>query len=458
MLMIISFIVALAILIAIHEFGHFQAAKWCGVKVLKFSLGFGKPLFIKKVGADQTEFMISTIPFGGFVKMLDEREMSEEELIILPENERLRSFNRQALWKRSMIVIAGPFANLILAIALFAFLFGVQGVVGLKPIVDSVEVGSPTYDANIKKDDVIYSIDGHAIHTWQDIHWQILQVIGSKDSVEVITMNEQGAHNKHSIRLSGLNKNALENDFLSQLGLKPNVPKVPAKIGQILKNGPAAQAGLQLNDLIMAVNGIEINNWQQFVDVVQQNPNQKLVLDVKRGVFNLNISLIPDSIMEGDKNFGRIGAGVHLDEKNNENYIVKKEYSPILSLMKATEKTYEISVFSLKMLGRMLMGEASMKAITGPISIASYSGKSAEKGVFTWLAFLAMLSISLGVLNLLPIPLLDGGHLLYYMVEAVKGSPVSDQVMMVGQKIGFILLGFLMIIAFYNDLNRLITG
>ena len=456
--MIISFVVALAVLITVHEFGHFQTARWCGVKVLKFSLGFGKPLYVRKIGKDRTEFMISAIPLGGFVKMLDEREMSENDLIQLSASERLRSFNRQTLWKRSMTVMAGPLANLMLAVVLFAFLFGTQGAVGIRPIVDSVEVGSPAYDANMKKDDVISSIDGHAIHTWQDIHWRILQNIGSQDSIEVVTTNSQGAHQNHKIRLSGLNKNQMETDFITELGLKPYIPKVPAKIGQIVKSGPASLAGLKPHDLIVAVNGIEIKTWEQFVEFVQQRPNEKLVLGVIREAAKLDIILITDSIKEGEKNIGRIGAGVDFDDEAYKNNIVKIEYSPVVSLLLATEKTYEISIFSLKMLGKMLVGEASIKAVSGPISIASYSGKSAEKGFVSWVAFLALLSISLGVLNLLPIPLLDGGHLLYYMVEAVKGSPVSDQVMMIGQKIGFVLLGFLMIIAFYNDLNRLITG
>ena len=458
MLMIISFIAALAILIAVHEFGHFQIAKWCGVKVLKFSLGFGRPIYAKKIGTDQTEFLISIIPLGGYVKMLDEREMNENELSALSEHGRLRSFNRQSLWKRSLIVLAGPLANFALAIILFWFLLSSQGVVGLKPIVGSVEINSPAYYANLKKDDVVLSVNGHAINTWQDIHWRILQKIGSQESIEIITMTTQGAYRSHLISLSGLDKNDLEYDFLSQLGLKPYTPKVPAKIGQLLNNGPAAQAGLRLNDLILAVDGVEIQTWQEFVEIVQKSPNKKLMLDVMRDATRLNISLIPDSTKEGGRLLGRIGTGVHVDEKTSNDFVVKLEYSPIMSLLMATEKTYELSIFSLKMLGKMLIGEASIKQISGPVSIASYSGKSAEKGLVTWLAFLAMLSVSLGVLNLLPIPLLDGGHLLYYMVEAVKGSPVSDQIMMVGQKIGFILLGFLMVIAFYNDLNRLITG
>lgn len=458
MLMMISFVVALAVLIAIHEFGHFQIARWCGVKVLKFSLGFGKPLYTKKIGSDQTEFIISAIPLGGYVKMLDEREMDEDDLSKLSKEDRSRSFNRQSLWKRSMIVMAGPLANLILAVILFWFLLVSQGNVGLKPVVGSVAIGSAADQANVKKDDVVLTINHNIVNTWQDMHWQLLQDVGSNDTIEMSVRDAQGLIQTHTIDLSQLDKNDLEHDFLSQLGLKPYLPKVPAKIGQLVKDGPADKAGLQSNDVILAIDGISIESWREFVEIVQQNPNQKLKLDVIRSSSNISISLVPDSIKEGQKQIGHIGAGVYFNEKSNDDWIVKIHYSPLTSLLMATQKTYDISIFSFKMLGKMIVGEASIKAISGPISIASYSGKSAEKGLLSWLAFLALLSISLGVLNLLPIPLLDGGHLLYYMVEAIKGSPVSDDAMVVGQKIGFILLGFLMIIAFYNDLNRLITG
>lgn len=457
MLTLLSFVLALAVLIAIHEYGHFQVAKWCGVKVLKFSLGFGKPLYSKKFGLDETEFVISALPLGGYVKMLDERELSESELNGLALTDRLRSFNRQKLWKRFLIVLAGPIANFLLAIFLFWTLM-VQGVTALKPFVGEVLQGTAAYQSGIQQGDLVKSIANKKVKTWQDIYWALLQNVGETQEVELTILDHQGQLKKHLLSLSKLSKKDLEGDFLTPLGLRPNQPKIPAKISEVLSSSAASKAGLKVGDLILSVDGLKINSSEEFVNAVQSKPNKALFVTIDRASEVISLEITPSLVKEGGRSVGRIGAGFKMDSEVLAPYLVKVKYSPTDSLILASQKTWDISLFSLKMIGNMLTGQASLKTISGPVSIASYSGKSARQGLASWVSFLAMLSISLGVLNLLPIPVLDGGHLLYYMVEAIKGSSVSDRIMEIGQKVGFLLLGLLMIFAFYNDINRLIAG
>lgn len=457
MLTLLSFVVALAVLITIHEYGHFQMAKWCGVKVLKFSLGFGKPLYSKKFGLDQTEFVISALPLGGYVKMLDERELSESELKGLAHTDRLRSFNRQKLWKRFLIVLAGPVANFLLAIFLFWFLMA-QGVTALKPVVGEVLKGTAAYQSGLQQGDLVKSIENKKVRTWQDIYWALLQNIGETQEVELTIVDNQGRLKKHLLSLSKLSKKDLEGDFLTPLGLRPNQPVIPAKISEVLSNSAASKAGLKAGDVILSVDGLKINSSEEFVNVVQSKPNKALLVAINRASEVISLEITPSLVKEGGRNVGRIGAGFKMDSEALAPYLVKVKYSLAESLFLANQKTWDISLFSLKMIGNMLIGEASLKTISGPVTIATYSGKSAHQGWASWIGFLAMLSISIGVLNLLPIPVLDGGHLLYYTVEAIKGSPVSDRMIEIGQRIGFLLLGLLMIFAFYNDINRLIAG
>lgn len=457
MLTFLSFVVALAVLIAIHEYGHFQFAKWCGVKVLKFSLGFGKPLYSKKFGSDETEFVISAFPLGGYVKMLDERELSESELSSLTIVDRLRSFNRQTLWKRALIVLAGPLANFLAAIFLFWILIA-QGITALKPVVGEVLQGTAAYQAGLQQGDVVKSISNKNVKTWQDIYWTLLQNVGENQAIELMILDNQGRLEQHHLSLSGLSKKDLEGDFLTQLGLRPNQPKVPAKISEVLPNGAASKAGFKVGDVVLFVDGAKINSSGEFVSIVQSKPNEILFVTVDRASKLTSLEVTPSLVKDGGRNVGRIGAGFEMDSKVLAPYLVEVKNSPVESLFLASQKTWDISLFSLKMIGNMLIGEASLKTISGPVTIANYSGKSAHQGWASWIGFLAMLSISLGVMNLLPIPVLDGGHLLYYTVEAIKGSPVSDRVTEIGQRVGFLLLGLLMIFAFYNDINRLIAG
>jgi len=457
MITLIAFVFTLAVLIAIHEYGHFQVARWCGVKVLKFSLGFGRPIYSKRFGLDQTEFIISALPFGGFVKMLDERELSEDEQSSINQNDISRAFNRQNIFKRIAIVSAGPIANLLLAVALYWGLM-LQGTTGIKPILASIQEGSPAAIAQLHQGDIVIKVAGENVKLWQDVQWIIIRNVFKKPYVEIETIDKSQQKHIRTLELAGITESDLNTNFLDKLGLKPNHPKVPAVIGSIIKDSPSAKAGLNAGDKVLNVDGLVIDDWETLVKLVQTSPNKKLKLSIERGNQKKSIDLIPQAITKDGVISGQIGAAVLLNENLMKDYIVTIHNSPSEALVRAIQKTYETATFSLKMLANMLTGQISIKSISGPVTIATYAGQSAHLGINAFIAFLAVISISLGVLNLLPIPVLDGGHLLYYMVELIKGSPVSEETMEVGQRIGFAILGLLMVCALYNDINRLIVG
>lgn len=457
MITLFAFVVTLGVLISIHEYGHFQMAKWCDVKVLKFSLGFGRPILTKKFGADKTEFIISILPLGGYVKMLDERDLTETEKIGFSAEDLNRAFNRQSIFKRIAIVSAGPMANLLLAVALYWVLI-LQGTTGLKPILADVPQDSPASIAKLHQGDLVVKVDGEEIKLWQDIQWVLIRNIFKTPSVVIETIDTQQQKHYQKINLTGITEADLNNDFLAKLGLKPNHPRVDSVIGSIIKDSAAEKAGLHEGDKVIDVDGIPIDDWEKLVEIVQANPDKTLKLNIERSNGKEFINVIPTSMEKDNKKIGQIGAAVLINEKVMQDYLVTVQSSPLTALSRAIKKTYETASFTLKMLVNMLKGDLSIKSISGPVTIANYAGQSAHLGLNAFLAFLAVISISLGVLNLLPIPVLDGGHLLYYMVELVKGSPVSDQSMGFGQRIGLAILGLLMACALYNDFNRLIMG
>ena len=462
MLTALSFIFTLGLLVTIHEYGHFQVAKWCGVKVLKFSIGFGKPLFAKKFGKDQTEFVLAAIPLGGYVKMLDERELAQEINPSEPQPkysvaDLKRAFNRQSVAKRIAIVVAGPAANLLLAIVLY-WLLMMMGVVGLKPIVGVVAEHSPAAAASITLGETIQKINSKEVTTWQDVRWVLLNESLKNKSVEIQAINSNHEIHVHQLDLSGINYDDAKQDILAGLGLTIYQPDIPALIGDVTKNSPAALAGLKTNDLVLTINNNKVKLWEDFVQEIRLHPGVPLVILVQRNTEEVKLIVTPESITENDKIVGRIGAAFKVEQSELDKLFVTTHYSAAEALVKATEKTYETAIFSLKMLGNMLTGKVSWKGMSGPVSIASYAGQSANLGLKVFIGFLAVMSISIGVLNLLPIPVLDGGHLMYYMSEIFTRKPVSDAAMIVGQKIGFVLLGFMMVLALYNDINRLITG
>jgi regulator of sigma E protease len=455
MLTLLAFILTLGILVTVHEYGHFQVARWCGVKVLKFSVGFGKPIWSKKIGSDQTEFIIAAIPLGGYVKMLGEEQLSSAENTA--GQDMSRAFSQQSVIKRMAIVLAGPFANLLLAVILYWALF-MTGTVGIKPFIGNVLENTPAAASQIRSGEMIQKVNGKDVATWQDVRWIFLNESLKNGSVEIQAIDNNQQIHLYQIATTGLNDDNTDVDILQKLGLTVYQPKVPARIGQIVENSPADSAGLEVGDLVVAINDKEIGDWEALVQEVRLHPAEKLEMVIQRDSKEYRLSIIPEAAKENGEAVGRIGAGFKAEQAQLDQYFVTQHFTIIEALAKSVEKTWETSIFSLKMLGNMLIGNVSWKGISGPVTIASYAGQSANMGMKVFIGFLALVSISIGVLNLLPIPILDGGHFMYYMVEFFTGKPVSEAVINVGQRVGFFILGWMMVLALYNDMNRLITG
>ena len=454
MLTILAFILTLGILVTVHEYGHFQVARWCGVKVLKFSVGFGKPIWSKKLGQDQTEFVIAAIPLGGYVKMLGEEQFSDTDSPVAQDMS--RAFNQQSVLKRMAIVLAGPFANLLLAVVLYWALF-LSGTVGIKPFIGNVPENTPAAVGQLRSGDLIQKINGKDVATWQEVRWLLLNESLKSNNVEIQVIDARQKIHLHQITTTGLNDDT-NVDVLQKLGLTVYQPKVAARIGKVIKNSPAESAGLAVGDLVLAINDKQIGDWEALIQEIKLHPAEKIEMLIQRDSREYRFAIVPDKVRENGKTIGRIGAGFEAEQAELDQYFITQHYTVMEALVKSIEKTWETSIFSLKMLGNMLLGNVSWKGMSGPVTIASYAGQSANMGIKVFIGFLALISISIGILNLLPIPILDGGHFMYYMVEFFTGKPVSEAVISIGQRIGFFLLGWMMVLALYNDMNRLITG
>jgi len=446
---LLAFITAIVILVVFHELGHYWVARMCGVKVLRFSVGFGKVLFTKRFANSDTDWVVSAIPLGGYVKMLDEREGK------VPAHELNRAFNRQPVLRRMAIVVAGPVANLLLAIMMFWALF-IYGVPTLKPVIGEVVPDTAAAAAQLQSHETIVSINEQPVLGWEQVSWMLLDLAlegASEARIEVRT--QKGDTVRHLLNLEGLTPDALGENFLQALGLQLYQPLIPPVIGDLVKDGVAQRAGLLPKDKILRVDGKYMESWNELVQEVRSHPGKSLQLEIER---NGNISvfhLTPEVISEENMTVGKIGAAPYVDRREFDLLMEEVRYTPLPALFHAARKTLEIAKVSLKALGKMVTGKMSLKNLSGPITIADYAGQSVQMGLVAYVNFLALISISLGVLNLLPIPLLDGGHLLYYTVELIKGSPMSDNAWIVGQKIGIALLVTLMALAFLNDISRL---
>ncbi|MFT7228273.1 MAG: regulator of sigma E protease [Methylophilaceae bacterium] len=458
MLTLFAFIATIGIIVTIHEYGHFQVARWCGVKVLRFSIGFGKPLWRKNFGADQTEFVLAVIPLGGYVKMLDEGELKADEAdeVHYSETDLARAFNRQSVYKRIAIVLAGPIANLLLAILVYWFLF-MQGVTGMRPMIGQVEPNSIAAQANMTTGEVVSTINEKEINTWSEASFILFEAALENEIVFIKATAESNELHLHKLDLAGLGQDA-EGDILKKIGLAVFRPDVLPVLSQVLLNSPAEKAGLQAEDTIVDIDGLLIETWNDVVNVVKASPSKALKFTIARNQEMVKTTVTPKTVKENKLEIGKIGAAVKIDKAQLDAILVKQHYSGVESLRMAIEKTWKTSAFSLKMMWYMVTGKTSWRGISGPVTIASYAGESAGLGLKPFLSFLALVSISIGILNLLPIPVLDGGHLMYYMAEIIKGSAVTEQTVILGQKIGFGLLGLLMILAIFNDINRIVTG
>ncbi len=448
-----AFLVAIGVLVTFHELGHYWAARLCGVKILRFSVGFGEPLWLRP-DKNNTEWVVATFPLGGYVKMADERDGS-----CLP-GEEAGAFNRKPVWQRSLIVAAGPAANFVLA-AFFYWVLFVSGVPGIKPYVSAPLPGSTAAAAGFAEDDLILRVGDEPVRTWTDARLALIVSAAARETVEIEVETAKGEKQLRRLDLSAVSKDDLDKDFLTRVSLNPWDPPAQTVIQGVLPGGPAERAGLRSQDRVVSIDGVEVARRSSLVKLVAARPGKTFPVVVERDKTRLEVTVTAEALAAGGQTvgpaIGRIGVEVLAQPLTDRESIVVR-YSPWEAFPRAWGSVVNMSWFSLKMMGRMLTGDISWKNLSGPISIAQYAGKSAEVGWLAYLNYLALISISLGVLNLLPVPVLDGGQLMYHIAEVFKGSPVSERAMEIGQQVGLTLLLGLTAFAFYNDIHRLVSG
>ena len=442
---VLWFLIAIGVLVVVHEFGHYLAARLAGVKVLRFSVGFGKPLISRRFGRDQTEWSLATLPLGGYVKMLDEREGE------VPATEAHRSFNRATVWRRIGIVAAGPIANFLLAIVFYWVLF-MHGLPALKPIIGEPPAGSPAAQVGLVAGDEIRRVNGKDTPSFQDLR---LNLMRAGVAGEPLTL---GLADGRSVQLDvqPIESENLDRDLLLPLGIVRFEPVIDPVIGKLLPDGAAARAGFQMGDRLISANGNAVVSWQDWVQLIQLNPAKPLRIEYVRQGQHEVLMVVPEAVDEDGRRIGKIGAGPKIDESLMATLMTEIRYGPLDALGQGAAKTWDMSLFTLEMMGRMVLGQVSWKNLSGPLTIADYAGQSASLGWVPFVGFLALVSVSLGVLNLLPVPLLDGGHLMYYVAEVFTGRAVSERTMEIGSRIGMAFLLILMSFALFNDLQRLI--
>jgi regulator of sigma E protease len=443
---LLLFIVAISLLVVIHEYGHFWVARRCGVEVLRFSVGFGKPLWSWK-DKHGTEYAIAPIPLGGYVKMLDEREAP------VPEHLLDRAFNRKPVWQRIAIASAGPIANFIFAIVAY-WALNVGGTTGVVPVIGQVQPDSIAAQAGLQPGDEIVQVASTETETWQEVQWTLLSYLGESTDVIIAVRSDSGALRQHTLQLNAWLSGSDSPEPLSGLGIVPRRYAVPAVVGELVPGGAAEAAGLQVGDKVVAVNEQAVDTWLTWVEIVRANPDTMLALQVERAGDSVLVQMTPTAREQDGERIGFAGVQVEIPQLP-ESWLRNSHYDPLSALLKGLEKTWNLVGFTLESLWKMLAGDLSVKNLSGPITIAKVAGSSASGGLESFVDFLALLSVSLGVLNLLPVPMLDGGHILFYAIEAVRGKPLSERVQIAALQFGMFLLLSLMMVAFYNDISRL---
>ena len=444
---VLAFAVTLGVLVTFHELGHYVVARWCGVKVLRFSVGMGRVIWSKRFGRDQTEWALSVLPLGGYVKMLDVRDHDGE----IAAEDMPREFTSQTVGKRIAIVIAGPLANFLLAIAILAgvYVHGMPEPVARVAVAES----SSAQRAGLQQGDLITEVNGESVRSWAEFRWQLIQAVMREQSVRLTVQrpnNERGNWlSEVVLPAQALPEQDIDSELFDRLGM--SLARPPALLGEIVPGGPAAEAGLQAGDQIQTVDKQAVADAVAFIGALQAAPGRAVSIEGLRRGERFSAVVTPRAERDGERMVGRIQAQVDMSAA-----MVVVQSGPVEAVSRAVRKTWDTSALTVRMLCKMLIGEASLKNITGPITIADYAGQTARVGWISFLSFMAFVSISLGVMNLLPIPVLDGGHLLYYAVELFSGRPVPERVAEVVQRAGLGVLMALMAVAVFNDINRLI--
>lgn len=446
---LIAFVIVLGVIVTIHELGHLLVARAMGVKVLRFSFGYGKPIW-SWTSARGTEWALAPFPLGGYVKLLDEREGP------VPEALQDQEFTRKSLGARAAILVAGPFSNFLLAIVILWGVF-IHGSDELRAVLAQPAAGTPAAVAGVQEGDRVQTVGDVEVETWQEFRWLLLQEMVKGGNLQLGVLTRQGTYETRRLDFSGLTE-AVDGESFERVGFALHRPLLPPVIGTVEPGSVAEAAGFLAGDRILLVDGQNVASWSQVVQSIRSAGERPLAFVADRQGKEVTLTVTPVLAKDGGQSFGRIGVGVQSPERYREEMFVTVAHPPIQALGYALKDTWDKSVFSLVMMGKMVTGAVSWKNLSGPVTIADYAGQSARMGLDYFLKFMAWLSISIGVLNLLPIPLLDGGHLMYYAAEWIRGRPLPERAQAIGQSVGFALLALLMAFAFYNDLNRLISG
>jgi regulator of sigma E protease len=443
------FIVAVGLLVTVHEFGHYWVARRLGFKVLRFSVGFGKPLLKWVGGVDRVEYVIAAIPLGGYVKLLDEREGP------VPEADLARSFTRRPPWQRIVVLLAGPAFNILFAVLVLAGMFWFNGIDETRPRVGEITADSIAAHAGLKSGDEIKSLDGVAVAGERDVVLGLLDAVSSRSDIVFGVQGSDGAARTVQLNLPDADQRrhlTEPAELFRGLGFQFWQPPMPPVIGRVEKDGPAARAGLVVGDRILAIDGVQMHDFREIADYVNARPNQRISIEYEHAGSSHTVSLEVLSEQAGGKRIGRI----HVAPQRivDTSMVVHTQFTPAAALVRGASEAWNLTVFQARLFGRMVLGKVSLKNLSGPLSIAEYAGESAEAGPSSFLSTLVILSLSLGFLNLLPIPILDGGQIVFQLAEWLKGSPLSERTQVFGQQVGIALLIVLMGVALYNDIAR----
>jgi regulator of sigma E protease len=448
---VLWFVIAVGVLVTVHEFGHFWVARRLGFKVLRFSVGFGRPLLKRVAGADRIEYVVAAVPLGGYVKLLDEREGP------VAPHELARSFTRRPPWQRIVVLLAGPAFNILFAVLVLWGMLWVNGITEIRPLIGDVTAGSVAAAAGLRSGDEIRAVNGSAVAGERDVVFGLLDAMSSRGEADLTVHASSGEVRTARLRVPDAEQRrhlTEPAELFRGLGFQFWTPPLPAVLGQVMPDGPAARAGLRAGDVVEAIDGTPVHDFREIVALISAHPGERVTIDYARGGALHRVQLEVQSEQVGGKRLGRIHVMQPKGTGYPESMLRHTDLGPGLALVRAGGEAWGMTVLQARLFWRMLLGRVSLKNLSGPLSIAEFAGDSAEAGVAPFLGFLVLISLSLGFLNLLPIPILDGGQIVFQLVEWLKGSPLSDRAQALGQQLGIALLIVLMGVALYNDIAR----